>query len=127
MRVGQPIANLRRKINGNAFGELTVAFDHLGKRMDELAEHHRERLDEVESAVAAGASTTWEVTRSIKWHRPFETLEPRARRSALGETGSHLIRLAKSGRVIDEGGDSQISPDPPSSRWKPATVPTLSR
>jgi len=103
------------------------AFDHLGKRLDELAEHHRERLDEVESAVAAGASTTWEVTRSIKWHRPFETLEPRARRSALGETGSHLIRLAKSGRVIDEGGDSQISPDPPSSRWKPGTVPTLSR
>jgi glyoxylase-like metal-dependent hydrolase (beta-lactamase superfamily II) len=75
------------------------AFDRLGRRLDELLEHHRDRLDEVQSAVMAGASTTWDVARSIKWRRPFETLEPRARRSALGETGSHLIRLANAGRI----------------------------
>ena len=80
------------------------AFDRLDRRLDELLEHHRERLDEVQSAVMAGASTTWDVARSIKWRRPFETLESRARRSALGETGSHLIRLANAGRIMcDEG------------------------
>jgi hypothetical protein len=59
----------------------------------------------VASVVAAGAATTWDVTRSIGWHRPFETLEPRARRSALGETGSHLIRLAATGRIVEQEGD----------------------
>jgi glyoxylase-like metal-dependent hydrolase (beta-lactamase superfamily II) len=98
------------------------AFDHLGRRLDELAAHHRERLDEVEAVVAAGASTTWEVTLAMKWHRPFETLAPRARRSALGETGSHLIRLANSGRIIDGGCDAQTALDLPSRRWRPRTA-----
>ena len=80
------------------------AFDNLITRLDELEHHHVERLDEVAAVVAAGARSTWEVTSAVKWHRPFSSLEPRARRSALGETGSHLIRLAALGRLVTDGG-----------------------
>lgn len=79
------------------------AFDNLNARLDELERHHVERLDEVANVVADGARTTWEVTSTVKWHRPFTTLEPRARRSALGETNSHLIRLAALGRLVPGG------------------------
>jgi glyoxylase-like metal-dependent hydrolase (beta-lactamase superfamily II) len=75
------------------------AFDHLRERLDQLKQHHVERLDEVEAVVLAGAQTTWEVTNSVTWRRPFESLEPRARRSALGETSSHLLRLVSLGRL----------------------------
>lgn len=95
------------------------AFDNLDRRLDELAAHHRARLDEVASVVVAGAATTWDVARAISWHRPFATLEPRARRSALGETGSHLIRLAATGRIRErERGDSR--------RWAAPGSGTLS-
>jgi glyoxylase-like metal-dependent hydrolase (beta-lactamase superfamily II) len=75
------------------------AFDRLDQRLDVLAKHHEERLAEVESVVRGGARTTWEVTCAVGWRRPFATLEPRARRSALGETSAHLIRLAALGRI----------------------------
>ncbi len=80
------------------------AFDNLNGRLDELERHHVERLDEVEAVVAGGARTTWDVTSVVSWRRPFATLEPRARRSALGETSSHLIRLAALGRLVANGG-----------------------
>ena len=76
------------------------AFDNLTTRLDELERHHVERLDEVRTVVAAGARTTWDVTTAVSWRRPFSSLESRARRSALGETGSHLIRLAALGLLV---------------------------
>jgi glyoxylase-like metal-dependent hydrolase (beta-lactamase superfamily II) len=77
------------------------SFDGLGTRIDTLLEHHRARLNEVETAVAGGARTVWEVAQSVTWHRDFSTLNYRARRAALGETNSHLIRLSSLGRVVD--------------------------
>lgn len=84
------------------------AFDNLEARLDELGRHHVERLAEVAAVVAGGARTTWEVTSTVSWRRPFSTLEPRARRSALGETGSHLIRLAAMGQLAAEVGTPTI-------------------
>jgi hypothetical protein len=43
--------------------------------------------------------TTWEVAQALSWSRPFEGLEGRARRSAIGETFSHLTRLEVLGRL----------------------------
>jgi glyoxylase-like metal-dependent hydrolase (beta-lactamase superfamily II) len=80
-------------------------FDQLDERLDVLAKHHDQRLAEVESVVMRGARTTWEVTCAVSWRRPFAALEPRARRSALGETSSHLIRLAALDRVTRGDGE----------------------
>jgi glyoxylase-like metal-dependent hydrolase (beta-lactamase superfamily II) len=87
------------------FGDVTVLPGHewvfrgLGDRLDFLVAHHEERLAEIEAAVGAGAATVWEVVRAVTWSRPFEKLRGRARRSAIGETFSHLYRLAVDDRV----------------------------
>jgi len=75
------------------------SFTRLHERLTEIDEHHSERLDEMADAVARGAHTVWEVSQSITWKRPFATLDARARRSALGETYSHLTRLHTLGRL----------------------------
>jgi glyoxylase-like metal-dependent hydrolase (beta-lactamase superfamily II) len=75
------------------------AFDGLDSRLDFLVTHHDDRLTEIEVAVNSGAGTVWEVARSVRWRRPFESLQSRARRSALGESYSHLVRLAALGRI----------------------------
>jgi glyoxylase-like metal-dependent hydrolase (beta-lactamase superfamily II) len=78
-------------------------FGGLGRRAREIDEHHDERLAEMEAAVRAGGSTVWEVAQAVSWSRPFDDLSPRARRSAIGETYSHLYRLRETGalRLID--------------------------
>jgi glyoxylase-like metal-dependent hydrolase (beta-lactamase superfamily II) len=87
------------------FGDVTVlpghewVFGDLGPRLDVLERHHDERLTEIEAAVGNGAGTVWEVTCAVTWSRPFERLRGRARRSAIGETLSHLYRLAVVGRI----------------------------
>jgi glyoxylase-like metal-dependent hydrolase (beta-lactamase superfamily II) len=80
------------------------AFDGLGDRLDYLLTHHDQRLAEIEAVVARGASTVWDVATSARWSRPFTGLDPRARRSAIGETHSHLRRLAGAGRVVETAG-----------------------
>jgi glyoxylase-like metal-dependent hydrolase (beta-lactamase superfamily II) len=75
------------------------AFDGLHERLAEIEGHHTARLDEMEAAVRQGGSTVWEVAQAVRWSRPFGTLEGRARRSAIGETYSHLYRLHMRGRL----------------------------
>lgn len=74
-------------------------FDRMGERASVLIEHHAERLDEIETAVVAGAATVWEVALEIGWSRPFDEFDPRAQRQALGETYAHLFRLVQAGRL----------------------------
>ncbi|TDV56328.1 MBL fold metallo-hydrolase [Actinophytocola oryzae] len=108
-----------RKVGG--YGDVAVlpghewTFHGLDDRLDYLLAHHEERLTEIEAAVGAGAGTVWEVVRAVTWSRPFERLRGRARRSAIGETFSHLYRLAAAQRV-------QWVPGCPD-RWLPATTP----
>lgn len=87
------------------------AIADLDARIDVLSTHHDERLHEIEQAVRDGARTVWEVAKAVHWSRPWETLKGLQRRSAIGETHSHLERLARERRVRCEGG----RPD----RWTP--------
>jgi len=74
-------------------------FGDLGRRLAEIDWHHAKRLDEMEAAVRQGNATTWTVAQAVGWSRPFEDLPPRARRSAIGETHSHLYRLHRAERL----------------------------
>jgi glyoxylase-like metal-dependent hydrolase (beta-lactamase superfamily II) len=74
-------------------------FGALEDRVAEIDQHHGDRLHEMQDAVQHGCSTVWSVAQAVHWSRPFDTLAPRARRSALGETHSHLYRLAQSGEL----------------------------
>lgn len=106
-----PLAMFRESITKlRPYGDLRVlpghewVFDGLGDRLDVLLSHHDRRLAEIEAAVRDGARTVWDVATTVHWSRPFTGLDPRARRSAIGETYSHLRRLAECGRLVETPG-----------------------
>jgi glyoxylase-like metal-dependent hydrolase (beta-lactamase superfamily II) len=73
-------------------GHGDVVADPVG-RANELQEHHRIRLDETVSALAAGPRTAYELSLAL-----FGTeLKPAGRRFAVAETLSHVERLVRSG------------------------------
>lgn len=78
-------------------------FRDLDDRVDELAAHHADRLDEVAALVADGARTVWEVASRLSWSRGWEALAGFMRRLALSEVHAHLIRLERDGRLALEG------------------------
>ncbi|MED5803856.1 MBL fold metallo-hydrolase [Gordonia sp. Z-3] len=83
------------------------AFDQGDQRIVDLRRHHSKRLNEMERAVAAGASTTWEVATTVSWTRPFAALDSRGQRQAIGETHAHLHHLAERGRIVHKPGTPQ--------------------
>ena len=71
----------------------------LKKRVLEIRDHHRERLDEMHRCVDAGA-TAWDVAGRVKWATgSLADFEPFMQRAAVGETLSHLELLFEQGRL----------------------------
>ncbi len=71
-------------------------------RVDELIDHHGRRLDQTETAVAAGAETAFEVAGCLRWTRRERTLEELDlfnQMLAVAETGAHLVLLVAQGRL----------------------------
>jgi glyoxylase-like metal-dependent hydrolase (beta-lactamase superfamily II) len=72
-------------------------------RVDELAEHHAERLVLCRAAVAAGARTAWEVAGALPWtrhERRRDELGPFDAVLAAFETLAHLDLLALRGDLV---------------------------
>lgn len=78
-------------------------FRDLDGRLDELAEHHDERLQEMERCVEAGASTVWEIASQVRWSRGWGSLEGFMRRLALSEVNAHIAHLERAGRLERTG------------------------
>jgi glyoxylase-like metal-dependent hydrolase (beta-lactamase superfamily II) len=75
-------------------------FADLEARLDELEQHHEERLGEVIAAMTAGATTCYEIARGVKWSiGHFDKFDWGTRRAAMSETLSHLRHLYREGRV----------------------------
>ncbi len=84
-------------------------------RVDELVDHHGRRLDEVERAVAAGASTPFEVAGRLRWtrrERALDDLDPFNKMLAVAETWAHLVLLTAQGRLVASGVLSPPTPPP---------------
>jgi glyoxylase-like metal-dependent hydrolase (beta-lactamase superfamily II) len=74
------------------------------KRIQELLEHHKRRLDEVLHALESGEKTVWDVAPFLSWDIDFPSWEgfpPAQKWFALGETIAHLQYLKHDGIVID--------------------------
>jgi glyoxylase-like metal-dependent hydrolase (beta-lactamase superfamily II) len=74
-------------------------------RIDELLDHHRTRLDDVEAAVAAGASAAATCAGRLGWTsrgRPLDGLDPVNQVLAVLETIAHLELLLMRGRLSVE-------------------------
>ncbi|MTD15950.1 MBL fold metallo-hydrolase [Nakamurella sp. YIM 132087] len=74
-------------------------------RVDELLEHHRERLDRTAEAVADGADTGAAVAGRLTWtrrHHRLDELDLLNRMLAISETGAHLDVLVQQGRISQD-------------------------
>jgi glyoxylase-like metal-dependent hydrolase (beta-lactamase superfamily II) len=82
-----------------AHGEV---FADLHARLDELLEHHHERMEELHEIVQDEPLSAWDVAWRARWTRRRVTLEdiaPRHRRLALAETLAHLDMLRAQHRL----------------------------
>ena len=83
-------------------------FSGLTERTADLREHHEHRLAELVAAMEATPnSTTYELAEALTWSRPWSELQTWARRSASGETASHIFMLLFQGKVLHDGGVPQ--------------------
>ncbi len=102
-----PLSDFRdslRKVAGYAVDAALPAHEFtipdLRTRCEVLLHHHDERLDEVREAIGNGQSTTTDVSQRVRWNTgPFDDFNLFMKRSAIGETLSHLQLLADEGRV----------------------------
>jgi glyoxylase-like metal-dependent hydrolase (beta-lactamase superfamily II) len=79
-------------------------FRGLDVRVDQLLDHHRQRLDEAYAAVSSTPGLTcWETTLRLRWSRDWSQIVGFMRRAAVGETLAHLVLLESTGRVSREG------------------------
>jgi glyoxylase-like metal-dependent hydrolase (beta-lactamase superfamily II) len=75
-------------------------FAPLAARVDELLDHHADRLRVVEQAIADHpGATCWETTRRLPWSRAWDQVRGHMRRAAVGETLAHLVLLEARGAI----------------------------
>jgi glyoxylase-like metal-dependent hydrolase (beta-lactamase superfamily II) len=70
-------------------------FTDLDDRLGAIADHHAQRLKEVEQVLAAAPSglTAWQAAERVTWSRGWEQLSGFPRQAALGEVIAHLRHL----------------------------------
>ena len=75
-------------------------FNDLKGRIQALHRHHEARLEAVVGAIGDGSKTGYEIAEGVPWDvGSWEEMDIWLRRSALGETLSHLELLVSQGRV----------------------------
>jgi glyoxylase-like metal-dependent hydrolase (beta-lactamase superfamily II) len=79
-------------------------FADLEGRLEEIIEHHAERLEEIEQVIAEEpGSTAWDITLHLHWSRPWDQIEPFMQRQANGETLAHCVLLELHDRIRRQG------------------------
>ena len=82
-------------------------FANLSRRVDELLEHHEQRLEQVLGAVRDHPSSPWEIASQVEWTVGlWEEMDAMNRLLAIQETLAHLHLLQERGRVatVEQGG-----------------------
>jgi glyoxylase-like metal-dependent hydrolase (beta-lactamase superfamily II) len=75
-------------------------FANLAGRVDDLIQHHTERLEAIFDVLTARPGiTSWELTLSLEWSRPIEQIPIYMQRAANGETLAHLVLMERRGQV----------------------------
>jgi glyoxylase-like metal-dependent hydrolase (beta-lactamase superfamily II) len=88
-------------------------------RIDELAAHHADRLQEMAGIVASGAQTGHDVALAISWtsrHRKLADLDPMNQMLAVCETVYHLDLLVAQSGIVSQTGEDGVRRYRPVSR-----------
>lgn len=109
-QVGNPLADYiesLEKVKAFGIAKGLAAHEHiiddLPKRIDELEEHHRVRLEEMLTTMTKGAETAYEVAAAVVWATgTFDTFSPWQQRAAISETLAHLEYARSRGMVTAE-------------------------
>ena len=87
-----------------AFPAHRAAGSDVRQRIDQIIEHHRQRLDEIyQTCVAHPGSTGYDIAGQIKWSARglgWGEFPPHQRWFAMGETLAHLHYLEEKGRLL---------------------------
>lgn len=77
-------------------------FTDLDDRLGAIADHHAQRLKEVEEVLAAAPSglTAWQAASRVTWSRGWDQLSGFPRQAALGEVIAHLRHLQAEGTAV---------------------------
>jgi glyoxylase-like metal-dependent hydrolase (beta-lactamase superfamily II) len=96
------------KLRGMQPAEVLPAHEYrfagLDSRLDDLVEHHNERLTETRELVAAASApglTAWQVATGVTWSRAWSELASFQRQAAVGEVLSHLRQLQSRGLAAE--------------------------
>jgi glyoxylase-like metal-dependent hydrolase (beta-lactamase superfamily II) len=93
-----------RKVRDLPVGEVLPAHEYrfagLPDRVDDLLDHHEERLAELRGLIGQRpGSTTLELAERLTWRRAWSDIRDFHRRAAVGETLAHLELLASRGQA----------------------------
>jgi len=90
-------------------------FTDLDARLGALADHHAQRLKEVEQVLAGTVDglSTWQVAERVTWSRGWDQLSGFPRQAALGEVMAHL-------RYLEDAGTAQCTDVDGVGLWRPA-------
>jgi glyoxylase-like metal-dependent hydrolase (beta-lactamase superfamily II) len=78
-------------------------FSHLARRVDEILEHHQQRLAEVLAGLSDRPSTPWDLASKVHWDvGPWEEMDATNHVLAVRETLAHLQFLESRGQVVME-------------------------
>jgi glyoxylase-like metal-dependent hydrolase (beta-lactamase superfamily II) len=97
-----------------SYGGHRAPVERPAERAGEIAQHHVERLDETEAALAAEPRSGYEVSHALFGRE----LPPIQRRFAVAETLSHLERLVALGRADRREDDRSVAYTAPSVRGR---------
>lgn len=84
------------------------AFADAAGRVQELLDHHEERLTGL-LALLAEPLTPWQLAERMEWNRPWEQIPYGSRNIAVSEAESHLRRLVKLGRAEALAGSDPVT------------------
>ena len=109
--LGDYLASLD-KLEPYEVGEVLPAheyrFPDLGRRLEELRQHHRDRFAEIAAILRDGPRSAWDIAAHMTWSRSWDDIAGFMRRAAVGEAASHLRALEIEGVVQVEEGEPAL-------------------
>jgi glyoxylase-like metal-dependent hydrolase (beta-lactamase superfamily II) len=97
----QSLAALRGIQPGEVLPAHEYRFADLDSRLADLAEHHEERLAEIEQVLGKepAGQPAWQVAAQVTWSRPWSQMSGFPQQAALGEVVAHLRHMERHGRA----------------------------